>query len=402
MTHMPLQFTTDLFLTPNLMSHFENSLRDELSQRERDGLRRALRTLPLRVLDLASNDYLGLSQHEEVIEATCEAARKYGAGARASRLVSGHNELHRQLESEIARFKKAESALLFSSGYAANVGVISALAKNGDTVFCDKRNHASLLDACKLAQSNGAKVRYYSHLGKLHTLLESAATSSTRTNQSRVFIITDGVFSMDGDLCDWPQLVCLAREFNAVLVLDDAHGTGTLGKTGRGTKEHFSVETSGVDIVEIGTLSKALGAQGGFVVGSQTLIDYLVNSSRSFIYSTAIAPPICGAALAALRVLEREPERLQTLRDNTKLLANGLRERGFDVKLQPSPILSVIIGDAQRAVQLSEKLLERNIWCPAIRPPTVPPNTSRLRITASSSLSAEDIERALQVFAQLN
>jgi 8-amino-7-oxononanoate synthase len=383
------------------MSRFDDDLCLQLSQRESDGLLRRVREVPARVLDLASNDYLGLSRDQSVIEAACDAARKYGAGARASRLVSGHNELHFLLESEIARFKKGESALLFSSGYAANIGVISALARRGDLLFCDKRNHASLIDACQFAQNNGATVRYYSTTQKLRALLQLNTTSSTRCADSHLFIVTDGVFSMDGDLCDWPQLVPLAREFGAVLILDDAHGTGTLGASGRGTKEHFSVENNGADIVEIGTLSKALGAQGGFVVGSQTLIDYLTNSSRSFVYSTALNPSACGAALASLRVLERESQRLQKLRDNTQILANGLSERGFDVTQQPSPILSVRIGDANRAVELSQKLLELGVWCPAIRPPTVPRNTSRLRVTASSALSQEDIARALAAFSAL-
>ena len=380
----------------------DEDLRAQLSQRENDGLLRRVRQVPARVLDLASNDYLGLSRDQSVIEAACNAARKYGAGARASRLVSGHNELHSQLESEIACFKNAENALLFSSGYAANLGVISALAQRGDSLFCDKRNHASLVDACKFAQNNGASVRYYSTTKKLRALFGSHETSSTRSDNSRVFIITDGVFSMDGDVCDWPRLVQLAREFGAILVLDDAHGTGTLGEKGRGTKEYFAVDANDVDIVEIGTLSKALGAQGGFVVGSQTLIDYLVNSSRSFIYSTALNPPACGAALQALRVLEREPQRLQKLRDNTQMLASGLRERGFDVTQQLSPILSVRIGDAHNALKLSHNLLESGVWCPAIRPPSVPQNTSRLRVTASSELSQEDIARALNAFAKTN
>lgn len=388
------------------MSHLDLQLRQELQRRENAGLRRHLRAIPPRVLDLACNDYLGLSRHEKVVAAACEAARNFGAGARASRLVSGNNELHQQLESEIARFKKTEAALLFSSGYAANVGAISSLARRGDALFCDKRNHASLIDACKLAQTNGANVRYFVGLEKLRALLtKTAQTSNGRTSSTRdaarVFIVTDGVFSMDGDLCEWPQLVEIAREFSAVLVLDDAHGSGTLGASGRGTKEHFGVETNDVDIVEIGTLSKALGAQGGFVAGSQTLIDYLVNASRSFVYSTALNPPACGASLAALRVLEAEPQRLQRLRDVTKQLADGLRGLGFEVKLQASPILSVPMGDANRALRLSEKLLEGGVWCPAIRPPTVPQNSSRLRVAASSALSDDDIERALNAFAKV-
>ena len=398
------------------MSYFQEQLRDALAQRENDGLRRCLRAIPPRVLDLASNDYLGLSNDARVVEAACEAARTFGTGARASRLVSGNLPIHQQLESEIARFKICESALLFSSGYAANIGVIAALARNGDTVLCDKRNHASLVDACKTAQSNGANVRYYSNIEKLRALLQSNApvsnaprpkiqdpkprTSSTRSAQTRVLVVTDGVFSMDGDVCDLPQLFSLCREFEAVLILDEAHATGTLGTSGRGTIEHFGLDKSEIEIVEIGTLSKALGAQGGFVVGSQTLIDFLTNAARPFVYSTALSPMTCGAALQSLRVLEDEPQLLQRLRDVTRQLANGLKKIGFEARLQPSPIISVLIGDTTRALEVSQSLLELGIWCPAIRPPTVPNGTSRLRVTASATLSHADIARALTAFTK--
>ena len=379
------------------MPSFDEHLQAELARREAEGLRRHLRTIPHRVLDLSSNDYLGLSQHPRVIEAACEAAKSYGTGARASRLVSGNLDLHLQLESEVARFKKAESALLFSSGYAANVGAIASLARDKDRIFCDKRNHASLIDACRLAQNGGAIVRYYSSIEKLRKLLES----STRNEETRNFIVTDGVFSMDGDVCDLPQLFRLCREFDAILILDDAHGTGTLGATGRGTIEHFGLDKSEIDLVEIGTLSKAFGAQGGFVCGSQTLIDHLTNAARPFIYSTALSPMLCGAALEAIRVLESEPQLLTRLHDATTRLAFGLRQLGYEVQAHPSPILSVQIGDAQDAVHLSETLLERGVWCPAIRPPTVPVGASRLRVTASAQLSDDDIERALTAFAPL-
>ncbi|HVF85537.1 MAG TPA: 8-amino-7-oxononanoate synthase, partial [Abditibacteriaceae bacterium] len=289
------------------MSSFDAQLQAELQQREHNYLRRHLRVLPHRVLDLASNDYLGLSQHPRVVQAACDAAQQFGVGARASRLVSGNLEIHGQVETQIARFKGSESALLFSSGYAANVAVVSALSRSGATVLCDKRNHASLIDACRLAQVNGARVRYYGSLEKLRLLLES---STRLRSEARCLIVSDGVFSMDGDLCDLPQLFALCREFDAILVLDDAHGTGTLGATGRGTIEHFELDKSTIDLVEIGTLSKALGAQGGFVCGCQNLIDYLTNVARPFIYSTGLSPMLCGAALEALRVLDSEPQLL--------------------------------------------------------------------------------------------
>lgn len=376
---------------------FQDDLRAELSQRESDGLRRTLRTLPNRVLDLASNDYLGLSRHPRVVDAASQAAQQFGVGARASRLVSGNTTLHHELETQIARFKGGESALLFSSGYAANLAVISALARSGDTILCDKRNHASLIDACRLAQSNGARVRYFGSMKKLRLLLES----STRTADNRCLIVSDGVFSMDGDLCDLPQLFALCREFDAVLILDDAHGTGTLGANGRGAIEHFELDKSEISLVEIGTLSKALGAQGGFVCGSQLLIDYLTNAARPFIYSTGLSPMLCGAVLEALRVLENEPQLLTRLRDATTHLAFGLRQLGFEAHAHPSPIISVVVGEARDAIALSETLLELGVWCPAIRPPTVPKGTSRLRVTASAALTDDDILRALNAFAQV-
>lgn len=378
------------------MSFFQEQLQAELAQRQSDHLRRHLRQLPHRVLDLASNDYLGLSRDERVVLAAIEAARTFGTGARASRLVSGNLAVHLQLESELARFKGCESALLFSSGFAANLGVVAGLARDKDLVFCDKRNHASLIDACRVAQGNGAIVRYYSSTQKLRALLKS----STRNAINRRLIVSDGVFSMDGDVCDGPQMFALCREFEAILVLDDAHGSGTLGATGRGTIEHFGLDKSEIELVEIGTLSKALGAQGGFVVGSQVLIDFLTNVARPFIYSTGLSPMLCGAALGALRVLDAEPERISRLRDNTTRLAFGLRGLGYEVAAHPSPILSVQIGSAHDAVALSEKLLECGVWCPAIRPPTVPQNSSRLRVTASSELTDDDIARALEAFAQ--
>lgn len=374
--------------------NFTEQLRADLQVRSNADLRRYLRPIPNRVLDCASNDYLGLAQHPRVIEAACEAAKTFGTGARASRLVSGNFAIHQQLESEIARFKNCESALLFSSGYAANLSVISSLARDKDTIFCDKRNHASLVDACRLAQANGAIVRYFSSIEKLRKLLES----STRNTSNRKLIVSDGVFSMDGDLCDLPQLFALCREFDAVLVLDDAHGTGTLGASGRGTLEHFAQDKGGIDVVEIGTLSKALGAQGGFVVGSQILVDFLANAARPFVYSTGISPILCGAVLGALGVLRGEPQLLPRLRSATSRLASGLCELGFDAKLQPSPIISVRVGEAKEAVALSEKLLELGVWCPAIRPPTVPLGASRLRVTASSAFGDAETARVLAAF----
>ena len=397
--------------------NFWHDLQRELDARAAADLARQLKRAPDDALDLASNDYLGLAHHPRVIEAARQAAARYGTGARASRLVSGNYALLDQLERELARFKGAEAALVFSSGYAANVGVITALAGAKSALFCHKRNHASLLDGCKLAE---AKTRFFDSSDKLRALLGAS-------DARRKIIVCDGVFSMDGDLCDLPALVELAREFDALVLLDDAHGTGTLGASGRGTAEYFEVfEQLGAGLppssnhsryrenqdwkraqaplsdaqnflITLGTLSKALGAQGGFVCGPRLLIDYLINSSRSFIYSTGLNPPAVGAALAALQILQDEPQRVQQCRDNAAFLARELAALGYQVAQQPSPILPLFCRDSADALGLSARLAERGLWCPAIRPPTV--KRARLRLTANASWDEETLARIVADFA---
>ncbi|HEY0074897.1 MAG TPA: 8-amino-7-oxononanoate synthase [Abditibacteriaceae bacterium] len=367
-----------------------DELRFALQQKENAGLRRNLRAVPNGVLDLASNDYLGLSRHPEVIKAACNALTELGCGARASRLVSGHTKLHEKLETALSAYKGGESALAFSSGYQANLSVITALARRGDILFCDKRNHASLIDACRLSSANGATVRYYHSSQRLQELLESYAKK--RSNE-RFLIVSDTVYSMDGDLADLTRLDELSSSFEAVLILDDAHAVGTL--------ETKSKVQESSEIIWVGTLSKALGSQGGFVVASQIVVDWLVNAARPFIYSTGLSPANCGAALKALEIVRREPQRQQQLREVTKQLANGLRELGYEARLQPSPIIPIVIGDASRALALSDALLQRGLWCPAIRPPTVPPGTSRLRLTANATWDDATIARILSIFSQV-
>ena len=386
-------------------------LQTELDARAAAHLTRELKRVPDGALDLASNDYLGLARHPRVIEAAQRAAAKFGTGARASRLVSGHYDLIEELESELARFKNCEAALVFSSGYAANLGVITALCNDETALFCHKRNHASLLDACELAK---APVRFWESNEKLRALLNSS-------HAARKLIICDGVFSMDGDLCDLPALVILAQEFDAIVILDDAHGTGTLGATGRGTAEHFGdcgraglapssnrhncEESSPIgrghqprsqNIITLGTLSKALGSQGGFICGPRVLIDYLVGAARSFVYSTGLNPPAVGAALEALRIIQNEPQRVKQCRDNATWLHRELGALGYDVAAQPSPIIPVFTADNASALQLSARLLERNLWCPAIRPPTV--KRARLRLTSNASWNEDDLARIIAGF----
>lgn len=364
-----------------------HELQSELDARAAAHLTRELKRVPDGALDLASNDYLGLARHPRVIEAAQIAAAKFGAGARASRLVSGHYDAIEELESELARFKNCEAALVFSSGYAANLGVITALCNENSALFCHKRNHASLLDACELAK---AKARFWESNEKLRALLASS-------HAERKLIVCDGVFSMDGDLCDLPAIVNLANEFDAIILLDDAHGTGTLGARGCGTAEHYGIENE--RIVTIGTLSKALGSQGGFVCGPRVLVDYLVSAARSFVYSTGLNPPAVGAALEALRIIQSEPERVEQCRYNSEVLVRELGALGYDIVPQPSPILPVFAQNSEVALQLSAQLLKKKLWCPAIRPPTV--KRARLRLTSNASWDDDDLERIIAGFALL-
>ena len=367
-----------------------HELEAEMKRRESLDLRRFLRAIPDGALDLASNDYLGLTMHPEVVDNAQSAAARFGTGARASRLISGHFSLIEELESALARFKKCEAALVFSSGYAANLGVISALSNARTALFCHKRNHASLLDACRFAKNEGASLRFWESNSKLRALLQNSAAPQK-------IIVVDGVFSMDGDLCDLPSIWALATEFDALILLDDAHGTSVLGATGRGTSEHFGIDDE--RIVTLGTLSKALGSQGGFVAGPRVLIDFLVNNARSFIYSTGLNPPAVGAALQSLKVIEREPDLIEKCRHNARFLATELGKIGFDARLQPSPILPVLIGDSRRALQLSQKINENGLWCPAIRPPTVA--SARLRIGVSASWGETELARIVAGFEAL-
>jgi len=370
------------------------SYSDELAQRRQQGLWRQLRQLPDDVLDLASNDYLHLARHPQVVEAGVRALQRYGAGGRASRLVSGNLPPHQALEKTIAHFKHSEAALVFPSGYHANLSVVTSLAASGDFIFCDKRNHASLIDACRLASAGRAVIRYFDGTDKLRHLLKS--TFVAHPGQRR-FIVSDGVFSMDGDVANLPVLLELAEEFDALLLLDDAHGTGTLGPTGRGTAEHFGI-THHERLIQIGTLSKAIGGQGGFVAASQKMIDWIINNARPFIYTTALNPASCAAAQAAFEVINAHPAIIVQLREITEQLAQGLCELGFDARLQASPIIPVIVGKAHEALALSEALLNQRIWCPAIRPPTVPRGKSRLRVAANLSLTPDLIAKVLSAF----
>lgn len=345
------------------------------------------------LLLFCSNDYLGLSGHPALKNAAAAALERYGVGAGASRLVSGNTSEHRALEERIARLKGTEAALVFNSGYAANTGVIPALAGQDDLILSDELNHASIVDGCRLSK---AAVRVYRHCDSDH--LESLLKDSRHAH--RRLIITDGVFSMDGDLAPLPELVILADRYDALLMVDDAHGTGVMGGTGRGTKEHFLID-SGI-AVQMGTFSKALGSFGAYVAGSRDLIDHLVNNSRSLIFSTGLPPAICAASNAALELLDREPGIRETLWKNRARFVQGLTELGVGIGRSATPILPLRVGTAENALAASELLLDSGIYATAIRPPTVPEGSARIRMTVTAAHSLEDIEHALDAIRRVH
>jgi 8-amino-7-oxononanoate synthase len=375
----------------------------ELAQLKASGLLRTLNRIDSacgprvmigdrQVIALCSNDYLGLASHPVLNDAVCTAMKHYGFGSGASRLVSGNVALHEDLEHRIARFKGTEAALLFNSGYAANTGVIPVLAGEGDAIFSDRLNHASIVDGCRLSK---AKTFVYRHsdMDHLETLLQKACSAN------RKLIVTDGVFSMDGDLALLPELVSLSDKYDALLMVDDAHGTGVLGDHGKGIAEHFGLENR--IPIHMGTLGKALGSFGAYVAGDRGLIQYLSNTARSFMFSTALPPAACAASIAALDILEQEPERRERLRNNRDRLASGLASLGISMGNSVTPILPIIIGDADQALKAAARLREEGVYAPAIRPPTVPANTSRIRTTVMATHNDTDIDFAIKVFAGL-
>ncbi len=343
------------------------------------------------VILMAANDYLGLATHPALKQAAIDAVVRFGVGSGASRLISGTLPPHADLETALARFKGTEASLVFGSGYLANIGLIPALAGTGDLILADRLCHASLIDGCRLS---GANFRVFRHrdLAHLEQLL------SGRKARRPTLIVTDGVFSMDGDLAPLPDLIALAERHDARLLVDDAHGTGVMGKTGRGTLEHFGVESRLP--FQMGTLSKALGGSGAYVAGPSPLIQYLVNHARSVIYTPAPPPAAAAAARAALDVIRNEPERRTRLWTNRQRWVEGLVGLGYRIADTASPIVPVLIGQADQALRLAERLLQLGVFAPAIRPPTVPEGTSRIRTTLSSEHRPEHLDQALAAFRQ--
>jgi 8-amino-7-oxononanoate synthase len=337
-----------------------------------------------RVLLLCSNNYLGLADHPQVREAAAEAAMRYGVGAGASRLVSGNMTLHRRLEERLAEFKRSERCLLFGSGYLANVGVIAALAGEGDVVFSDALNHASIVDGCRLAR---AETFVYDHLDAEHLEwgLREAAGRGT-------LIVTDSVFSMDGDVAPLERIVELAHRYDTRVMVDEAHATGVIGPGGRGAVADAGLEGE-IDVV-VGTLGKALGSYGAYACCDAEMARYLVNAARTLIFSTGPAPPVVAAALTALELVRENPRRIERVRRNAQVLRDALRARGIAVPDGDTAIVPLVVGDASQAVALCERVLRRGVFAQAIRPPTVPKGSSRLRLAAMATHNAAELEWA--------
>jgi 8-amino-7-oxononanoate synthase len=381
-------------------SWLDEELAAELDRIDRAGLRRSL--VPLasasdaevaigeeRFLLLSSNNYLGLATHPEVVAAARAALARYGCGTGASRLIAGHSELHAEVEAKLAAFKGAEAAVLFPSGYQANVGTITALVGPGDHVYSDALNHASIIDGCRLSR---ATVHVYPHgdVAALETLLARTPSGGRR------LVVSDSVFSMDGDRAPLAELVALADHYHTVLMVDEAHATGVLGERGSGLVEAAGLR--GRVPVQMGTLGKALGGAGAYVAGSRALVDLLVNRARSFVFTTGLAPASTAAAGAALDVVAREPVRRRRLAEHAAHLRSGLAALGFAVG-GDTHIVPVMLGDNARAMAMAAALRRRGVLAHPIRPPTVPPGTPRLRVTPMATHTRAQLDRALDAFA---
>ncbi len=381
-----------------------SEIQARLAELEQLGLRRRLRLIsgpqgPRVLLDgkpvllLCSNNYLGLADHPRVREAAAQAAMRWGVGAGASRLVSGTMTIHRRLEERLAEWEGSEACVLFGSGYLANVGVIGALAGKGDVVFSDELNHASIVNGCRMS---GAEVVVYRHLDVEH--LEWGLRRHGKQGGQRRLIATDAVFSMDGDIAPLREIVALAQAYGARTLVDEAHATGLLGPGGRGAVAQAGLQEE-VD-VRVGTLSKALGSYGAYVCASAQMTDYLVNTSRPLIFSTAPGPPAVAGALAALEVLQERPHRVERLHAAARALREALAAEGFPVRPGEMPIVPIVVGDEHDAMRMCEAALERGVFAQGIRPPTVPAGTSRLRLAAMASHTPAELREAARTLAE--
>lgn len=388
--------------------NLEKELKEELKELEKNNLIRTVDDLRFisstKAIDkdnreyivFGTNNYLGLTHHPEVIKASKEA-NEYGTGSTGSRLTTGASFEARELENALSDFKNTESTLIFNTGYMANLGIIYTLTKENDIIFSDQLNHASIIDGTRISK---AKVRVYKHKDTLDLekkIEKELESNENNLNNSNFFIVSDGVFSMDGDIAPLPELVEIAKKYDCCLIIDDAHATGVIGKTGKGTVEYFKDKT-GKDLspyvdLQMGTLSKALASEGGFVCGKQVYIDYLINKSRPFIFSTALSPATIASANTALKLLEENShDYLHNLNENTRLMRKLLNEGGLNVIEGETPIIPILIGEAKTANEFSKRLEKEGILVSSIRPPSVPKDMSRLRLTVMATHTKEEIE----------
>ncbi|TFG59456.1 MAG: 8-amino-7-oxononanoate synthase [Deltaproteobacteria bacterium] len=335
------------------------------------------------VLNFSSNNYLGLANHPEVVAALADYAGRYGVGSGASRLISGHMDVHAELEEAMARFKGSEGCLTFSAGYMANLGILSTLGSPDTTIFSDEWNHASIVDGCRLSR---ARVEVYRHTDVTH-LEDLLRASSSR----RKIVVTDGVFSMDGDIAPLPDLVTVKDRYGAILVVDDAHAVGVLPPRGRGSADHFGL--SGRVEILMGTFSKALGTYGAYLCSTRRMVEYFINKCRPFIFNTGLPPAIAGATLASLGILTREPGRLKALWENGRLFRNEMEARGREAG-SDTAIVPILVGTDGDTMAVSRALFDRGVFVHGIRPPTVPEGTGRLRLTLMATHTAEMVRTA--------
>jgi glycine C-acetyltransferase len=345
------------------------------------------------VINLASNNYLGLADHPKLVEAAIAASKKYGAGSGAVRTISGTMSIHMELERRIAQFKHTEACVVFQSGFAANAGTVSAILTPEDHIISDALNHASIIDGCRLSR---AKIHVFAHrdTAAAGKILDDLAGAS-----GRKLLITDGVFSMDGDIGPLPALVQIAESHGAIMMIDDAHSSGVLGRNGRGTVDHFGLHGR-VDI-QVGTLSKAVGVLGGYVCGSRDLIEFLYHRARPFLFSTSHPPGVAAACLAAFEILENEPDRIEKLWDNTRYFKGTLKDAGFDTGESETPITPIMVGEAKMAHAFSGALFENGLFATGIGFPTVPEGKARVRTIVTATHTREMLDRAAEILTQV-
>jgi glycine C-acetyltransferase len=378
-------------------------LSTELDALKQQGLYRHLRILEdeqkakttfdhRQVVNLSSNNYLGLTTHPKLREAALEATRKFGVGSGSVRTIAGTMEIHMELERRLAEFKKTEAVVVFQSGFAANAGTVAAVLTKDDVVVSDELNHASIIDGCRLSRAT-IKVFPHKDAAAARKVLQELPASQ------RKLLITDGVFSMDGDVGAVPELCALAEEFGCIMMVDDAHASGVFGRNGRGTIDHFGMHGR-VDI-QVGTLSKAIGALGGYVAGSKALIEFLYHRARPFLFSTSHPPGVAAACIAAIDVLEQEPQIIERLWENTRFFKKGLDALGFNTGLSQSPITPVIAGEGALAMKLSDRLFQEGVFAQGIAFPTVARDKARVRTIVTATHTREQLQFALDVFAKV-